>query len=177
VTAAIPGYVAPSLKAFRLYGVYGEEPTAVDGAESILVGGAVQFYIEFNNPDGLEITGIQIDTDESWIRSGLIWESGDVWWNTVQVFGPGYLWQLCAGASAFEASPVTPRFRFTYLDPSGGSHTTDYVACSNGPLTVLDFSLAVTPSGWLWVGDSVDVVGSPADLISAIEVTEWGDEA
>jgi hypothetical protein len=177
VTAGIPVYVAPTLKAFRIYGVYGDEPTAIDGAETILVGGAVQFYFEFYNPDGLEITDIQIDTDESWVRSGLIWESGDVWWNTVQVLGNGYLWQLCAGASAFEASPVTPRFRFTYSDPDGGSHTTDYVDCSNGPLTVSDFGIEVSPTGWLWVGDTVSVSATPEALTDSVDVTAWGDEA
>ena len=34
ITKSAPAYVAPTLKIFRIYGVYGEAPTAVDGALS-----------------------------------------------------------------------------------------------------------------------------------------------
>jgi hypothetical protein len=173
-SAAIPAYVAPSVSVFRIYGVYGEEPTAIDGAESVLHGGAVLFYIEICNPDNLEITQIAIDTQTTWTRAYLLNPGADAWWNQLTQFGRGYLWQLLVGDSALAASPVTPKISLNYLDPEGNTQTTAAVQCSNGPLTVSAAALTLSPSGWLWIGDTVTVGATPAPLIDSVDVTDWG---
>ena len=169
ITKSAPAYVAPTLKTFRIYGVYGEVPIAVDGAESMLAGGAVIFYIEFNNPDGLPITKLSSDTDPSWERTYMLDPESDVWWNQLTQLGKGYLWQL----SYWSAGSLAPNFSFDYEDPDGGSHTVGPATCSNGPLTVSNFSLTVSPEGWIWINDLVTIGGTPEALITDVNVTQW----
>jgi hypothetical protein len=173
VTRNIPAYVAPTLKTFRIYGVYGEEPIAVDGTESILLGGAVIFYLEFNNPDGLAISNIRIPTDESWTRNSLVDPEVDVWWNQLTALGKAYLWQLCAGSAALSASPLTPSFYFTYLDSEGDSHEVGPATCSNGPLTIVPIETSIADAT-ITVFQTASVDISPEGMDIQAEM-DWGD--
>ncbi len=176
VTRSISSYVPVSVKEFRIYGVYGEEPTPVDGAESVLLGGAVIFYLEFNNPDDLNITYLSIDSDSSWYRNTLSSEDG-VWWNQIAQYGKGYLWQLATGYDTYLKSPITPSLTVWYDDPDGGVQYVGPTVCSNGPLTIHPLpTLDFLPSGWKWVGDTITAVAIPSDLVYTLDVTDWGDQ-
>lgn len=157
---SIPSSVPPSVCSFYIHHLYdGEDLSPEADHVDVLRGGYVYFYMEFNNPDGIEFEFYTIMSSVC----------------TPIPYGNGFLFEVLAYAAQLQAESgsytVDPTFAIAWRDGSNVQHLLDAFPCSNGPLIINNIDMEYDKIV-IFTGETVTGTILPDDLVEEVTM-DW----